>query len=282
MYFLSRSFISFSLIIGAPRAQSTLETQRYINETGAIYRCTFRESSPCTPYVFERRGNIDGEYDKYSYTSEKRDFQWLGGSMDGGTKDTDKLIVCAPKFTVPAPSYDLLHGRCYWINDTLSDTLENVFQTSVMRYKEDQIRRGVDYSYYYYAWAEQGLDVHVSADNEEFVIGAPGIHDWRGSVIRYRKVDDKTGSSPSVYRHVSDMYSAVIPNPGNFMKNTESYFGYSVSSGYFDSRDQRKLIYVATAPQSNHQSGEVRYFLVGTSPLTHFLIMLSFIQGLYF
>lgn len=202
--------------------------------------------------------------------------------MDGGTKDTDKLIVCAPKFLVPAPRFDLLHGRCYWINDTLSDTLINVFATSLLRYKEDQVLDDNNQRYYYYAWAEQGLDVHVSADNKEFVIGAPGIHEWRGSVIRYRKVDDKTGSSSRVYRHVNDMYSAVIPNPRNFIKNTESYFGYSVSSGYFDSRDQKKLIYVATAPQSNYQSGEVRYFLVNASPLTHFLIIMSFIQGLYF
>lgn len=266
--------ISCSIIIGAPRAQSTLESQRHINETGAVYRCTFQGTPRCIPYVFESRGNINSENNEYSYDSERRDFQWLGGAMDGGTKDTDKLIVCAPRFITPAVYDYLMHGRCYWINDTLADTPTNVKQISPLRSRQDQIRDDDGERYYYYMLAEQGLSVHVTPDNEQFLIGAPGIHTWRGSVIRYRKMEMNdepslsrrdTSSVSRVARQTHVIYETDIPNPKNFKQESDSYFGYSVSSGYFDSQDRKKLMYVATAPQADEQSGEVRdYRVVGS------------------
>ncbi|XP_061397209.1 integrin alpha-PS3 [Musca vetustissima] len=258
-----------SLIIGAPRAQSTLESQRKINETGAVYRCTFNGTPECTPFVFENRGNINIEHNEYSYDSEKRDFQWMGAAMDGGTKDTDKLIVCAPRFITPAINDYLMHGRCYWINDTLSATPQGIRQISPLRARGDQIRDDDGERYYYYMLAEQGLSVHVTPDNEEFLIGAPGIHTWKGSVIRYRKMEINDEPSLSrrdtsrvsrVARQTHVIYETNIPNPNNFKQASDSYFGYSVGSGYFDSNNPQKLMYVATAPQADEQSGEAYVF----------------------
>ncbi|XP_073849058.1 integrin alpha-PS3-like isoform X2 [Musca autumnalis] len=258
-----------SLIIGAPRAQSTLESQRKINETGAVYRCTFNGTPQCTPYVFEHRGNLNVEDTEYSYDSEKRDFQWMGAAMDGGTSDTDKLIVCAPRFVTPTISEYLMHGRCYWINDTLSNSPQGVRQISPLRARQDQIRDDDGERYYHYMLAEQGLSVHVTPDNEQFLIGAPGIQTWKGSVIRYRKMElndepslsrRDTSSVSRIARQARVRYETDIPNPKNSKQAAGSYFGYSVSSGYFDSNNPQKLLYVATAPQADEQSGEAYIF----------------------
>lgn len=193
--------------------------------------------------------------------------------MDGGTKDTDKLIVCAPRFITPAVNDYLMHGICYWINDTLSEKPENIKKISPLRSKTEQIKQEDSERYYYYMLAEQGLSVHVTPDNEEFLIGAPGIHTWKGSVIRYHKVllNDEPSLSRRDTSRVSRIarqsdtepspmftYETDIPNPQYFQQPSDSYFGYSVGSGYFDSNDPSKLMYVATAPQANDQSGEVR------------------------
>lgn len=84
------------MIIGAPRAQSTLDVQRRINETGAIYKCTFdqtQDENTCFPFVFDPWGNIPGSMNQFVYDSEKKDYQWLGAAMDGSASDSDKLVV---------------------------------------------------------------------------------------------------------------------------------------------------------------------------------------------
>ena len=64
------SYFGFSLnlrrnhvLIGAPRSQSTLEQQRKVQETGAVYKCNFEDSQPCHPYHFDLNGNTRVEND---------------------------------------------------------------------------------------------------------------------------------------------------------------------------------------------------------------------------
>ncbi|XP_034476583.1 integrin alpha-PS3 isoform X2 [Drosophila innubila] len=262
------------VIVGAPQAQSTLEAQSNVNETGAIYKCSLLNGT-CSPYVFDRHGNRNNERSEYTWDSERRDYQWLGGSMDGGTKDTDKLLVCAPRFIAPSSKDYHMHGICYWVADTLGEQPQNITKISPLRLKSDQVKEENDHRYYYYILAEQGLSAHVSDDNEQFLIGAPGIHTWRGSVIRYRKesrVDDPSASRRDTSSQLREKkkraggdyidyspevtYKVDIPNPASFNQSDDSYFGYSVGSGYFDSQDLKRLLYVGTAPQANEQSGE--------------------------
>lgn len=270
--------------MGAPRAQSTLPLQRNVNETGAIYRCSLQGNFSCQPYVFDNQGNRNIENSEYTYDSEKRDFQWLGATIDGGTSDHDKLLVCAPRFVAPAPNDYLMHGICYWINDTLSSKPQKPRPISPLRLKQNQIREEKGRRIYYYMLAEQGLSAHVTDNNEEFLIGAPGIHTWKGSVIRYRQhtttVDPslsrrdttaaesatlpssvKANARRRTHRQTEETmpisYDSDVPNPEKFEQPNDSYFGYAVGSGYFDSSDRERLLYVATAPQADHQSGEV-------------------------
>ncbi|XP_017061946.1 integrin alpha-PS3 isoform X2 [Drosophila ficusphila] len=266
-----------SIIVGAPRAQSTLESQRSINETGAIYRCSLT-SGACSPYVLDPRGNVDAPFSEYTWDSERKDHQWLGGSMDGGTRDTDKLLVCAPRLYAPSPRDYHLHGVCYWVNDTVASTPEHVTRISPLRLKSQQVieEEKDTKASFFYIMGELGLSAHVADDNSKFLIGAPGINTWKGSVILYRQVDpvdnptaSRRDTSSALRRTIRDVdtneytpehYAPEIPRPLTWGQEDDSYFGYAVSSGHFDSSNPTKLLYVATAPQANKQSGEAYIF----------------------
>lgn len=85
----------YSVLVGAPRAQSTLESQQKINETGAIYKCTFDKSSTgnCSPFVFDKADSYSEANNELTFNNEKKDHQWLGASMDGSASDNDKFVV---------------------------------------------------------------------------------------------------------------------------------------------------------------------------------------------
>lgn len=263
------------VLIGAPRAQSTLEQQRKVQETGAIFKCNFdNEPQPCHPYHFDLNGNTHVEND-IAYNSEKKDFQLLGFAMDGNENEDDRFVACAPKLKADLEDSDhyLLHGICYWVQTTNSSQPSGVRQINPLRQKNLQTLKGEsDVNYYYYIYGQSGFSVHVTDDNEEIIIGAVGISNWKGSIIRYRggKRPDLGGLSrrdldQNPYRHivrrrqVGIEYRSEIPSPFYSPLTDDSYFGYSVSSAKFLPNND-SLFYVASAPQSNHQSGEVFIF----------------------
>lgn len=120
-------------------------------------------------------------------------------------------------------------------------------------------------------YGEQGISVHITANNEEILIGAPGIFTWKGTVIRHRArpLDDLGGMSrreedavtiPRIRRQGKEEhieYISEVPNPLFWEQEDNSYFGFAVSSGFFDGPDNPKMLYVASAPQANSQQGEV-------------------------
>lgn len=260
------------ILVGAPRAQSTLEQQRKVNETGAIYKCNFEDSQPCHPYHFDLNGNTKVEND-LAYNSEKKDFQMLGFAMDGHESEEDKFVVCAPQLKADLEESDhyLLHGICYWVNSTETLQPSSVRQINPLREKTKQTVPGENKTnYYYYIYGESGFSVHITDDNEEIIVGAVGILNWKGSIIRY-----KGSSRPDLgglqrrelnpYRHLLRKrqvleYRSEIPTPFLSTLSDDSYFGYAVSSAKFLGPENDTRFYVASAPQSNHQTGEVFLF----------------------
>ncbi|XP_016952949.1 integrin alpha-PS3-like [Drosophila biarmipes] len=225
-----------SIIVGAPRAQPTLKSQRSINEPGAIYRCSL-ENAICNPYVVDSQGNVGTPSNGATMNSEGKDFQWLGGSMDGGTRDTDLLLVCAPRFYAFKNEEGHLHGICYWVNNTTNGSPENVTRVSPFRSESNQMYPNRAGRYYFFM-GELGLSAHVADDNSQFLIGAPGVYNWKGAVHLHKNNED------SLIRKTS--------------LDENSYLGYAVSSGYFDSDSPNTLYYVATAPKE-HMHSAVAY-----------------------
>lgn len=264
-----------SVIIGAPRAQSTLETQRKVNETGVVYKCNFHDDQPCHPYHFDLIGNTRIENTESDYNSEKKDFQMLGAAMDGHDSESDRFVVCAPKLKADVVEADhyLLHGTCYWVNDTMSIQPSGIRQINPLRQKKQQTlsekNQDITINHYYYIYGESGFSVHVTDDNEEIIIGCPGIFNWRGSIIRYkaREMPNLGGLSRrdlSFYRKITKRqafeYRSEIPNPFFSELLDDSYFGYAVSSARFLGPNNPRLYYVASAPQANKQRGEAFIF----------------------
>lgn len=246
-----------------------------MNETGAVYKCTLNgpEANACSPFVFDQWGNMAGDDNQYVYTNEKKDEQWLGSTMDGSATDDSKFVVCAPRLMSSVTNHYLMHGICYWTSNTNHSRPANVQKISPLRLKDKQQNLIHGERYFYYMFGEQGMSVHITEDNEEILIGAPGIYTWKGSVIRHRakqSVDlgglsrrDQSGAS-SLRTHETDQeaveYGSDVPNPLLWDQDDNSYFGFAVSSGYFDGPGKTKLLYVASAPQANVQQGEVYVF----------------------
>lgn len=78
-------------MVGAPRAQSSWAGQRKINESGAIYQCSFNVSS-CEVFEIDRSGNQKAENNSFELNSEFKDEQWLGATMDGSS-DGKQFVV---------------------------------------------------------------------------------------------------------------------------------------------------------------------------------------------
>lgn len=116
-----------------------------------------------------------------------------------------------------------------------------------------------------YRYGQQGISVHITADNSETLIGAPGIDSWKGSVIRFRtRKQDTIGGqarrdTQSVHsakkRAAPVSYVSEVAAPLSL--SNDSYFGYAVASGNFLASQPEKILYVASAPQANNQNGQV-------------------------
>lgn len=262
-----------SIIVGAPRAQSTLATQRKVEETGAVFKCNFVDDQPCHPYHFDTEGNTRVENTDLAYNSEKKDFQMLGASMDGHGSESDRFIVCAPqlKADLEEQGHYLLHGICYWVSDTNSTQPSGIRQIIPLRAKNMQTVPGdkPGLNHYNYIYGESGFSVHISDNSEEIIIGCPGILNWRGSIIRYKSQErpDLGGLSRrdlalnhEIRKRQTFEYRSEIPSPFFTDLSDDSYFGYAVSSAYFMGPTVPRLFYVASAPQANKQTGEVFIF----------------------
>lgn len=153
-----------------------------------------------------------------------------------------------------------MHGICYWTTNTFSNEPINVQKIAPLRFRQKQ-HIGENKRDFYYIYGEQGISIHITENNEEILIGAPGIFGWKGSIIRHKAkpLADVDGLSRRK-RYLANMesieYSSDIPNPSLWQQEFDTYFGFSVSSGYFDG----KLLYVASAPRANLQYGEVYIF----------------------
>lgn len=218
-----------------------LPAQGTINETGAIFRCSLRTAS-CQPFVLETQANILLDDNDELLKSEIRDFQWLGAAMDGGASDEDAFIACAPRLQAVFQGELMMNGICYWLNNTRAGAVPNSVQKLLLslRHKHFQTRKENGKSIYYYMLAQQGFSVHKPPFEKEILIGAPGGHNWKGSVVLHSKKED----------HI------VMPNQMNLHLSDDSYLGYALSSGYFMESTSKRLLYLATAPRANNQSGE--------------------------
>lgn len=168
-----------SVLIGAPRSQSVLKSQKNINETGTIYKCDLIGSNvnkQCYPYTIDISGNRYLE--NSHFYSENKEYQMLGASMDGLSSESNKFVVCAPNLKHDSLQLELrehyfVHGICYWVLDTKNNMPTKVFEIA-------NSRQSLSINAMYHA--QQGFSVHVTEKNEKFLIGVPGAERETGEL----------------------------------------------------------------------------------------------------
>ncbi len=122
----------------------------------------------------------------------------------------------------------------------------------------DQYTVVEDQKQYLYMYGEQGMSVHITENGEEILVGAPGVFEWKGTIIRCKVKSQRKRMDLDID----------VPNPANWGQVNGDYFGYALASGYFQGLRVKKILYVASAPQANLQEGQVYIFDIAESGST--------------
>lgn len=250
------------ILISAPRANSSLYPR--IVEPGMIYKCSFN-TEKCAKYFMDKLGDTFG-YKDYELINEKKEFSLLGFSMDGSEDEKDPFVACAPKSLTPYhidnPKYGdyLMFGACYWKENTIDQPSESKV-TKISPLRDHSLLNKPNNPHDpkpLYRYGEAGYSVHITENNKEILLGAPGVNVWMGTAVKYQI--DKAR-----YYH-NNNYQGIVANnlmfDGGFgdVLKYDSYFGYSMTSGQFLKPNHNELFYVASAPR--RRNGLVAVFRV--------------------
>ncbi|CAD7013280.1 unnamed protein product [Ceratitis capitata] len=223
-----------SVLIGAPRAV-TAQPDNTSVETGIIYKYDLRakELKP-----FELENNVT--FETFYGLQQSKSRQWLGGAMDGGSRDADPLIACAPLQTATKINNGgFMHGACYWTNNTLHAEKQNRISWILSPFAakgEHDKQENENLKYSFLRYGQYGFSILLTANNKTVIAGAPGLLNWEGKVIHF---DLQNKKSHRTKTHTS------APKP--------QYKGYAVGYGYFNASDPQQMSYVASAPKGRVQ-----------------------------
>ncbi|XP_021931323.1 integrin alpha-PS3-like isoform X2 [Zootermopsis nevadensis] len=239
------------LLVGAPRGNSTYENHTQIIEPGVLYQCQLEGDKKCVPQLLDSERNNKNSQSNYL---QHKDNSWIGGSVDVIDKQNGKIVVCGPRWAnlfYSSKGHGFVNGICYVTNTSSpeknSEKLMPLIKPSDIWYKKKPKDINMEKNISYYsAFGQAGISTHFTKDGDVLIVGAPGVMDWRGTVIRYK---------------TNDYLNPVIPNP---LRTSElrsfSYVGYSVSSGKFFN-GKNKTYYVTGAPRAgNEYQGKVYIF----------------------
>lgn len=155
-----------------------------------------------------------------------------------------------------------MHGICYWTSNTTKSEPLDINIIDPFRQSHNAYIWNETEKHFYHKFGELGLSVHITENNEDILIGAPGIYMWKGSVIRHHPAEQDDfqdlGRSRRDTAGAKVEYISEVPNPSVWNQEDYSYFGYAVSSGLFFGPQESKMLYVASAPRDN-QSGKVGF-----------------------
>ena len=249
------------LLAGAPRANSTLGLSKlsHVLEPGALFKCPLRRGAACQETLVDRTGN---ERDSFWPFKDLKDQGWLGATMDVESGGDGRVAVSGFRWRnqIYANQY-LGNGVCYLADAPVSD---DTFQKFVPLYERNKQSFQLPESYthrhvYYFSYGQAGASIHFPENGRELILGAPGVFDWTGTLIRYsayEETEEGGGGSQRRRRQVQDLSQVIIPNPFHTkVLQRYSYLGYSVGSGRFFSAT-KSTFYLAGAPRAVDGKGE--------------------------
>uniref|UniRef100_A0A0K8UYN4 Integrin alpha-PS3 n=1 Tax=Bactrocera latifrons TaxID=174628 RepID=A0A0K8UYN4_BACLA len=250
-----------SIIIGAPQAMHGS------SQSGAIYKYDFA-TKQVKPLKLE---NV-AEFKNFNYLRPNTEHQWLGASMDGGSKDEEPLIVCAPLKTATLDDNQAyMHGMCYWTNNTMDDDSKNRVWQILSPFSAKGKQNNQDFKdekgkplFGDLRFGEFGFSVQLTEKNDEVISGSPGVLNWSGKVIHYNMNTQEP--------------RATIRGP-----KMASYKGYAVGCGYFNVSNKEQLSYVVTMPNANSETklGSVQIYTAPPSWNVEFPLQIGYTGAQY-
>lgn len=239
------------ILIGAPRANSTLYAQQNIKEPGMIYKCTFDEK--CETFILDHQGNNYVNYDQNYLNAELKEFRLLGFSMDGHDTEDDIFVACAPKQLTPAllPYTGMeyyMFGACYYSKNSKSNfPISNKIAPLKVHSKLLFYDKQPDYMF-----GESGFSAHIPDIKNEIMTGCPGVGNWKGSVNQF--------SLNKIYQSYN-YQGTLLDTTYEHSLNEHDYFGYAMTSGKLLMPYNSTLFYISSAPRNKYH-GAVLIFSI--------------------
>ncbi|XP_063843702.1 integrin alpha-PS3-like isoform X1 [Scylla paramamosain] len=256
------------LMVGAPRANSSIyKNHQQITEPGALFKCNLN-GQKCDEFIVDDSGNTEtpNQLHEFSY-HDMKNFGWLGGSLDSQPnfrEDRQVTGVCAPRWKNQIYRYQrYMNGACYWIDNSKPNAKFNKKLPLVNH--EKQTTTINDKTFYFYGHGQAGMSIHFPDDQTKFIVGAPGVFNWHGTVILYQ--DSNWNNPEGIARRrrqawwitKRDFQHDTVPNPSYFTRIRDcDLFGYAVTSGRFLS--ERQILYAGGAPRGAESYGKVLVF----------------------
>lgn len=262
------------LVVGAPRANSSQYISTRITEPGAIFKCDLsNDQNPCIELRIDQTGNEITTTQSAHYQDLKNE-GWLGAALDSQPsykEGRQATGVCAPRWInqayVSSGTY-LMNGACYWLNASLSDA--PAYKKLPLLEFSKQTFTVYGRSLFYFAHGQAGLSIHFPDDNTEMIVGAPGVFNWQGSVIRFKDASSPISGEITFRRRRRQVPPPTIPEFQMFKSELviNPYYtttiqdfdlnGYSVTSGRFF--NEAELLYASGAPRGASTFGKVYVF----------------------
>ncbi|KAG0717792.1 Integrin alpha-PS4 [Chionoecetes opilio] len=198
------------VLVGAPRANSSLSGKQDIPEPGAVFSCSLAGDT-CEEL------HVDANSDR----KVVKDHGWLGGSLDTQPdfqSNRQATCVCAPlcKFRYRKKIY--MNGACYIAKDSLSSAtfVEELPLENRGKQRSSKAIPGTDRgeTIYIYGYGQAGFSTHFPDDPTKLVVGAPGVYHWNGSAILFQDVMDVPDPGARKRREVPIEDEEDVPDPG--------------------------------------------------------------------
>ncbi|XP_045625247.2 integrin alpha-PS3 isoform X1 [Procambarus clarkii] len=258
------------LVVGAPRANSSHYNPTRFKEPGVIFKCSLVDGACRELFIDQTANNVSqNQHNEFMYQDLKNE-GWLGASLDSQPRyeaGRQATGVCAPRWRNQYyPQTYLMNGACYWLNQDLLDAPAH------KRLPLIQLRKQTypifNRPLFFYSHGEAGMSLHFPDDPTEMIVGAPGVFNWQGTVIRFKDVSPPVPGEISRRRRrrrqaiVTEDHmftSQLVPNP-YFTANIEDFdlMGYAVTSGRFLREDE--ILYASGAPRGASSLGKVIVF----------------------
>ncbi|XP_076326864.1 integrin alpha-4-like isoform X1 [Tachypleus tridentatus] len=240
---LHKNRVGSLALITAPQANCSTRF-REIYQPGVLYKC-FVNSETCEEVELYKEGNTEFKNGEEFTYHDLKNGSWLGVSLAVQPGGENFIVTCGHLWKNQRyNNIYLTNGICYVIDRELNPS-SVVKLTPFSRRSNQSIQK---HKIYYHAFALGGFSAVYSEENYDFLLGAPGIYDWTGSVADFR-----TG------KNTNDTSLVGIPMPPwNQDPSQQAYIGYSVTMGRFFEFGGE--LFVTGAPRDADNKGRVYMF----------------------